>query len=661
MSMYKDYPLGTMVVKVDLVNKKPVKWLLDGRQRWDTIKDCQNPENIYVWAYMYLGLKEKMTHDEVEVIFWQKVYEFIEQEENNIDEDKNQELDAEYEGQELIEDNYFEETIKSKVKEEKIEIQNANDHISDLLDIILTVHPARIKGRGENRTVVKSSFSEPFQFKNFKPSYVQKDPEDDSLYVDSSKLVEWIKGKLSLTSVEELNPEIFVSWFDNSESDLLTQVQKKWEKIKKSLGIIEGISDRLSSAKICMLELQNDCTNADAKKIFEIINTKATPLTAAEILSAKPNWNKVIENPRDIIVKNKNDLYMRISGIENFGVVRWDVAATFTDRIDPSLYFILGDWKDSENIERKITIGFKLLSGYYTGAISKNDIGSLADKELINGDEDCLDSWNSATLEHSIARMGKVLLSDNFFKYISNWRIPLISLTSDAVALNYFILILKDWKAKGEPQQQGQLKRLFLKNAKILYDRSIFEYVQGQWKGSSDSKISRNIKEESSQNSQFSTIDPKQWNELLDSLINDNKINGNIAETGQIKTILYYYYMLSGKGYPNDPLMSGMDIDHIIPKSRFFENTDEYLYFDSIINKAILPKKDNIKKSDLLLLNINDDWLIKQIKEYEDIEKSEYEMYSVSSGIFNLKEKRGKIIKDTLSNSRYRLIMEDLN
>lgn len=666
MSLYKDYPLGTMVVKVDMVNKKPVKWLLDGRQRWDTIKDCQNPENIYSWAYTYLGLKPKMNSEQVEELFWQKVWDFIEQEENVTDKEISYEdPEIEYEGQDDIDNNYFEEMIKSKDKEEIIstmEIAKGNDHINDLLDIILTVHPAKMKGRGiENRTVVKSNFSEPFLFKNFKPSYVQKDPEDNNLYVDSSKLVDWIKGKLSLTSVDELDSETFASWFDNPESDLINQVEKKWDKIKRSLSVIEGINDRLSSAKICMLELQSDCTNADAKKIFEIINTKATPLTAAEILSAKPNWNKVVENPRELIVNNKNELYRRISGIENTGVVRWDVAATFTDRIDPSLSFILGDWKDPESIERKITIGFKLLSGYYNGAISKNDVGTLADRELTDVDEECSDSWNSAMLEHSISRMGKILLSDNFFKYVCNWRESLISLTSDAVALNYFILVLKDWKAKGEPQQQGQLRRLFLKNAKVLYDKSIYEYALGQWKGSSDSRISRNIKETFSSTSQFSQVEIKQWNDLLESLINENKIDGVVAESGRMRALLYYYYMLSGKGYPNDPLMSGIDIDHIIPKSRFFENTDEYRYFDSIINKAILPKKDNIKKSDSLLSNIKDDWLIKQIKEYEDIEKSEFENYSSSAGIFNLKEKRGKIIMEVLSNSRLRLITEDSN
>ncbi len=75
------------------------------------------------------------------------------------------------------------------------------------------------------------------------------------------------------------------------------------------------------------------------KKKFEIINTAGTPLTAAEILSAKPSWNKRIENPDPEIIRNKDELYKEI-GISTEGVVKWDIAATFLDRL--KLKFIIG-------------------------------------------------------------------------------------------------------------------------------------------------------------------------------------------------------------------------------------------------------------------------------------------------------------------------------
>ena len=82
LSLFKEYPLGTIVIQKDLdEDGKPVSWLLDGRQRRDTLKDCQNPINIYLWAEEYLSLKSGMVPERVIELFEKAVEEFIEQDE----------------------------------------------------------------------------------------------------------------------------------------------------------------------------------------------------------------------------------------------------------------------------------------------------------------------------------------------------------------------------------------------------------------------------------------------------------------------------------------------------------------------------------------------------------------------------------------------------
>ena len=55
-SVFKSYPIGSIVVK-ELVEGEKL-WMLDGRQRYETIRDMQNPETVYTWAKKYCDFND---------------------------------------------------------------------------------------------------------------------------------------------------------------------------------------------------------------------------------------------------------------------------------------------------------------------------------------------------------------------------------------------------------------------------------------------------------------------------------------------------------------------------------------------------------------------------------------------------------------------------
>ena len=67
-----------------------------------------------------------------------------------------------------------------------------------------------------------------------------------------------------------------------------------WEGVQlKAIEFYDLFDNILSSNVIAVVSVENVGTT-DEEKIFNLINSNGTPLTAAEILSSKPDWNKPI-------------------------------------------------------------------------------------------------------------------------------------------------------------------------------------------------------------------------------------------------------------------------------------------------------------------------------------------------------------------------------
>lgn len=309
-----------------------------------------------------------------------------------------------------------------------------------------------------------------------------------------------------------------------------------------------------------------------------------------------------------------------------------------------------------KELEKKITLGFKILSGYYQGGISREDVSMLGDSDSIQ--------WGTKELENTFNSVGMEIRKNDIFKYWESWNISLREAMSEAIALNFLLLLTKDWERKGKPfNPTSSQHKAFQKNAIILLDRSIYEYVTKQWRGSSDSKIANNLEDlERSGSDLFDPVSSQSWNNLIDEMIEKGTIDGDSyvdkLDNKRVKLILYYYYILNSVDGPTDPTLSGIDLDHIIPKSLFDTTPREDLveYCNNIINLALLPKKQNISKSDKKLNQINENWLKTQITKYEEIFEPDYSKYSEVTQIEDLKDYRGKKIKETFNIRRKRLV-----
>lgn len=308
-----------------------------------------------------------------------------------------------------------------------------------------------------------------------------------------------------------------------------------------------------------------------------------------------------------------------------------------------------------DNFDKKITFGFQIMSGYHLKGVTRKDLENLGGLKI---------DWGSEILEKEINVMYEQILSVDFFKFLSSWKtFSIRNLTSDYIALNYLLVLLKDWEKKGKPTGKNKENQIFRKNAIILFDRVIYEYIMKIWRSASDSRIASNLIEIEESNDIFNPIPNKDWDDLIKEMVDEGTISGEKYTSQEsydirIKPLLYYYYALRKIPGPDDPRVKGVDVDHIIPYDIFEEcpNNSMKLLRNNIINLAFLPHQTNIRKSSKKLSQLKDHWLIQQIVKYEEIVKGDFTKYSEANNIEDLREFRGELIKSTFIDVRKDLI-----
>ena len=583
---------------------------MDGRQRKDTFVEMQNPENIYHWAKSYLSINNNnLTAGEITDRFCTKLNEYILFEKNE-------------------ENSESEETtldVSNIVTESEDELYPG---LRDLLDIICTVHP--VKGKN-------SEFGKPFLVKDYKASYTRSDSKTGKDYVDGNRLVTWLGSKINSVSWENLSVEDVLDWYDNVDDNLRRSVAKNIGGIRNSVRILQKINNHMNNAQILMIELDNGCNAADSRKIFELINTKGSPLTGAEILSAKPSWNDPVDTDDETLREKIDSLYATL-GVEVNDTVKWDIAATFTDCIEKDAGFILGSVvktnfkqiraNQKKQFEQKMTTGFKLLSGRYMNSLTKNDIDKLP--EVL----DCEGGWSHIELQSEIASVSKILLWDSGFSKFSRAGIGLWDLLSNTVAMNFLFLVIKKWIAVGKPHSKGNGTRQLITFSRALFDRMFYEHCTGEWKGSSDAKLSSNLNN-SGDNPEVQPVPEDKWNELIDSLYDEGKIASRNAALKIVKSLLYYFTLVR----QDIDLGEGYEVDHIIPKGRIVASNPNASVRDAAINLALLPKELNDKKKDKKLSFLDQD-SVRRICAFEDLDSTSIDRIISNADFPALKEMR---------------------
>lgn len=616
-SVFKNYPIGVCVISQELKNRRTVKILLDGRQRRNALQLMyQDPENIYNWARKFIGFKNNMQPYELEFLFKSKISEYLE------DDSEEEEYALEHSN-----DNIPEQNIESS-EMNIIEHEDTPTELDLLLKIIMMVH---------NRKGGVTGYTMPFDFRKeiISLPYVVEGGQR----LDAKLLTTFIRQYE--TNVEDSNEEYLsketfknymLRYYKNdisNQNKLISTINENWDKILDRIKVIDDIDDLYTNCTIGIIEVSN-LSPADSQKIFNIINSKGSKLTAVEILSAKPSWNIKINNPSGRTIDAVNELYKRLA-VPQDGVVKWDVPATLVKRISPNIVI-----SQDPNMSTELTTGFKIFSGIFENGIKKGDIDKLANDAKIN--------WNSESFVSDIKDMLMIIEDFEYFKYLKSWHKSIMELTSDGCSLDFIIVSYLRWDKSGKPRRNGRDTRAFQKECFILWDKLIYEYVNRQWRGSSDTRVAANIKEVLSNDQLFSPVSKEQWNAVLDELFSKNTINGAPVKINEAALpILYHSYCMSSIGPDLDLSVSSnnIDVDHILPQSLFDSSVIDNSIKDNILNLGLLPKKDNISKGNKTLRMIESNWLQDQIVRYEFIDKDKFDDYSNLSNyqkMFNNRE-----------------------
>ena len=651
-SVFKDYPIGVVII-----NNSDKKYVLDGRQRLNALtKIHRNPSEVYRWAQKFIGFKNGDDTDVVRDQYWDKIDEYLQKDyEEDVYGEKgyNTKKDSDdttidvsdaLEEEIPVEINENEKTDTSlTVNEHTYDVSTQKNNLSVLLRYILMVHS--IKG-GKSRFERTFNFSsvisdlDYYQIVEGKTTFVEK---------ELMKMINDIISKSRESSSKELVTEdMFIDYFISSRyikredekklNEFKKLVQKNWNDIKEAFEVIDLVNNVLSNSRIGIIEITN-ATDLDAQNMFSLVNTGGTKLTAEEILSAKPLWNRPVINPSRECKKAVDDLYTTLKVEQQDNVVRWDLCATLMSRIDKD--HVIFNKFDSKNFSEQITLGFKLMSAILLGGINISVVSELEKCKTFDWDSDY------ETFIKDINDLITVLCTHNYFKTMKTWKQSVMGMTSNTIALEFITIMYKRWlkidKSTADSAKTHKLKR----DAVVLLDRLIYEYSTKMWRGSSDSKLASDIKDENI-SARLEEIPYKNWERILDSLT-EGKIEDQLCTMNLSKPILYHSKFLNLE--TSSVSSEQYDLDHIYPQ-KIFGKKYQYLK-DSVYNLEILSSKANEAKNDKSLVAVYTDISIRdEICKSSYIKEADFNKYSDIENIESLVSYRHKIIKDIFNNKR---------
>lgn len=666
LSFFRGLPLGTVVIK-DANGQGGVsgpRYLLDGRQRWEALKGMQNPERLYDWATAALGVRQNWSDEKLVTEFDRSVEDYFgaDPSEEALDQSLGPEPVAEAGDEEDQGDSVEEidDEQRGAVGESPSDFGGAG--LDELRRVLLLVHPKRKDG---------SRFTKAFDFMGLVDGldYLERDAETGRVWVEAAKLRDWISYRCRQAAKAGLDvppsQEQFLEWLTSgtplgAEKDaaLRNRIKHHWGTIQDAISVVSDVEHRLERSVIPALVLSGTRASDDAK-IFEIINTGGTKLTAAEVLSANPLWNQVIRDPHPALIADSKALYEAMGISYPGSVYRWDAGATLLSRVSaPGVFGDLGRPLPNEDVrrfERRITLGFQLMSGWHQGRIAKDAIEALP-REIKSI------AWGTAELEALFNDATEVAFTQDQFKYWSAWGLSLIDLTSDAVALAFILTMAVDWDRRGRPKTDGAELKTYRRNARVLLDRLIFEYCMGSWRGSSDSRIALLIQRLRQQGAEwaFDAVPEDQW----ERLVTEVTVGGTIASVRytdrtdvRIRLLLAYRNVVK-RLWPEGLGNEKTQLDHIIPTSEFTQvpaGSALKPLQHHIGNLALLPPATNLYKSDQRLDKLDLDshrYECELISRYEDVEIADFGRYSQWTQAADLVDHRNRLIREDLTETR---------
>ncbi len=256
-------------------------------------------------------------------------------------------------------------------------------------------------------------------------------------------------------------------------------------------------------------------------------------------------------------------------------------------------------------------------------------------------------------LVQDLNKVCKLIGNDDFFKFFKAWKMPIISLIGDTPCFEFLTVLYEDWKDKKKPLTSTSASgKAFQRDARILLERLVYEYIIGYWSGTGDSKFEKHVKH---WKERLKIVDANAWNQFIEDGCEGKFGNSKSVSHTTLKPLLCYYYALK-KFKPNDNNNS-YDVDHIIPKASFSDNNNiESALQNSLINLAYLPKDEKMKKGDNPLSAITQDYTRAVIEQYEDIKKSDQVRISGAGDWNLLREVREVQIRSILIDERLKAL-----
>lgn len=607
-SVFKDYPIGVCILSRQSGNKSGLRWLLDGRQRKNALSMMyEDPENIYNWAQKFIKFKNSDQPDELKDKFLRKIKEYLEE-----DSLMKDEMDSE---SDPIDNDDM--SIASESASET-DYEGYKEGLDLLLEIILIVH---------NKKAVGTGFTLPFDFCDC----IEKIPylENGKYYLSSKKLKTFIDEYRTFCDNNDFDYSLSGSFYEflesrvviNNPSNLKKLVNERWSEIIKRIDILNRIDTLLTQCTIGVIEVKN-LNASDSQKIFEIINSEGEKLTAVEILSAKPSWNTCISNVSGEMQEAVQSLYRQMGIVRPENIVKWDLPATLLRRIDTGMFLKKFSSSKKSDFEKELTIGFQLMAGIYERSITKNSI------ENLSGNKDIKWETDYEKLIVDLSQMLKLIRTSDYFRYLKSWRTSIQELTSLGCALNFILVAYLSWVKSGKPIGNDSNAKIFMKNCFILWDKLIYEYVNRQWSGSMDSKISNYLDRLMNNGNVFDPVASEKWAQILNDIFDKSRIGDSEIKIDLMKPLLYHFYCLNHLSGPDSE--HAVEIDHILPQTKFEESqiNQKDLIKDNLFNLGLLPKDENVSKSNKTLRSIESEWLRQEVEKYEQIPLDKFEYFS---------------------------------
>ena len=565
LSLFKGYPLGVVIVSSEEIGDTKHNFLLDGRQRRTCLQQVKrNPEVVYEWAKSYCKLKNGDSDVEVGEKFWKKVDEFFFQEKDDIELDAlGEEFDFEYGEDEAIE--------KGDV-----------GGLPGLLNVIQSIHPLKPK---------ESGLTSPFKLGVDLKKAPARISEEKEL---SKKIQRVLSGSKCSNLYRSLG-----QWLDNQEEGLTQEnvglwlieqnmfdnplkmqqdLDRKWESFCKAFDVVKSMDELFAKSSIGLVEAKN-YSDTDRQMIFKFINDGGTPLNSVQILSASPYWNKKISDAGKL-QEHREALYGLMELPLPQDPVRWDCAAC-----SPSILEINGILKVPDlmegNLDVRLKTGFKLYALHRSNSLNKQAIQDL-------GVDDSYWKTPLKMIERYQAVL-KRLNKSEYFRFMHSWEGSIEQVTSQNAAMFFLEAVSQRYEHYDYPES-GKKYYEWLNDAFAIIDRLVLEVIELKWKGSSDALLARKLKDW--QNIDWSLVDHKKWEKVLDEVVTHGTINGNKVDLKLSEKITRHIAFVSkrnghGKG----------EIDHIIPRSKAIGDQGLILV-NTPINLALITPDLNREKRD---------------------------------------------------------------